>query len=540
MSTVPTRQESTLQPSNNSSTSNNAMGGNGDNSDNSGSGFISIGNNSFGFNFDSEDGASPSPVHSDAGTKSDEDGGSPKTKNININEPTKQQGHQQQQQQAQAIAAMQANGSGARAGPPQATSQALTHEAAAAAAVAQLQHIANQSISSNSSSQEILSGLHEKMSSAMKRKPSSDNGYKSDDEETLDQDPTPAHAHSNAGVNLDQDDDSVVSFQQPGSRKGKKPKIHEDKREERNAREKERSYRITSQINELRALLSTGGVIVPKGTKNAVLTEAANYIRALQQQQYKSEIHRQQLIQQMQMIGGGQLGSQAAHAIRHVAAQTGVWSLGNFGGVPPRSAMSSAQQEQEPNAVQSMSNTSSDHSISASTSTAAASTNDQLMKNIEDHDYRFVFNSCAVGMAIASMGGAFIDCNQLFINLSEYNKQEICGLTIFNLTARDDLQNAFDLISQMISPPAENDEFSPSCVLRGNMKTRADLGLNITLIKDEEGIAKCFCVSLIKTPASPFDSSTPIHATAEFIRTGEVQDLKAKQTNMSSPAFMAG
>jgi len=108
--------------------------------------------------------------------------------------------------------------------------------------------------------------------------------------------------------------------------------------------------------------------------------------------------HRQQLIQQMQMIGGGQLGSQAAHAIRHVAAQTGVWSLGNFGGVPPRSAMSSAQQEQEPNAVQSMSNTSSDHSISASTSTAAASTNDQLMKNIEDHDYRFVFNSCAVGM----------------------------------------------------------------------------------------------------------------------------------------------
>jgi len=125
---------------------------------------------------------------------------------------------------------------------------------------------------------------------AMKRKPSSDNGYKSDDEETLDQDPTPAHAHSYAGVNLDQDDDSVVSFQQPGSRKGKKPKIHEDKREERNAREKERSYRITSQINELRALLSTGGVIVPKGTKNAVLTEAANYIRALQQQQYKSEM----------------------------------------------------------------------------------------------------------------------------------------------------------------------------------------------------------------------------------------------------------
>jgi hypothetical protein len=71
--------------------------------------------------------------------------------------------------------------------------------------------------------------------------------------------------------------------------KGKKP-LDDGKRVERNQREKERSYRITSQINELRSLLSTGGVIVPKGTKNAVLTEAANYIRILQQQQYKSEM----------------------------------------------------------------------------------------------------------------------------------------------------------------------------------------------------------------------------------------------------------
>ena len=140
------------------------------------------------------------------------------------------------------------------------------------------------------------------------------------------------------------------------------------------------------------------------------------------------------------------------------------------------------------------------------------------------------------------MGGAFIDCNQLFISLSEYSKQEICGLTIFNLTAREDLQSAFDLISQMISPPADSCGFAPSCVLRGNMNSRTDLGLSITLIKDEEGIAKCFCVSLIKNPASPFDNSTPIHATADFIRQEQVQMMEAEkqQRNMSSPAFMAG
>lgn len=70
----------------------------------------------------------------------------------------------------------------------------------------------------------------------------------------------------------------------------KKKRVNERKREERNLREKERSLRISKQINDLRDLLSSGGVIVPKGTKSSVLTEAANYIRMLQQHQYRSEL----------------------------------------------------------------------------------------------------------------------------------------------------------------------------------------------------------------------------------------------------------
>jgi len=83
--------------------------------------------------------------------------------------------------------------------------------------------------------------------------------------------------------------DGTMQSGQGGGRK-KKKKLGEDKREERNAREKERSFRITRQINEIRELLSNGGVIVPKGTKSSVLVEAANYIRMLQQHQYRSEM----------------------------------------------------------------------------------------------------------------------------------------------------------------------------------------------------------------------------------------------------------
>ena len=84
----------------------------------------------------------------------------------------------------------------------------------------------------------------------------------------------------------------------------------------------------------------------------------------------------------MQLIGGGAHGSDAAAAIRHVAAQNGVWSLGNFGGVPPKSAMTVFQPgaQDTPSADQ-----------------QSAADGIQLTK-IDTPDYRFVFNSCGVGM----------------------------------------------------------------------------------------------------------------------------------------------
>jgi hypothetical protein len=66
--------------------------------------------------------------------------------------------------------------------------------------------------------------------------------------------------------------------------------VEPTKRKERNAREKERSCRIAQQIDDLRALLSRGGVTVSKTTKSSVLSQAANYITILQQQQAQWEM----------------------------------------------------------------------------------------------------------------------------------------------------------------------------------------------------------------------------------------------------------
>ena len=143
MSSVPSNRQGPNKPSSN----NNAMS-NGDNSDNSG---FSLGNNSFGFNFDSEE--NTSPVNSDAGTKSDEDGGPSSHNNTNLQ-------RNQQAGKPEVIEAVRERvssgvcpGPGAAANRSTPNPQALTHEGAAAATVAQLQNIASQSVmESNSSS----------------------------------------------------------------------------------------------------------------------------------------------------------------------------------------------------------------------------------------------------------------------------------------------------------------------------------------------------------------------------------------------------
>jgi len=145
--------------------------------------------------------------------------------------------------------------------------------------------------------------------------------------------------------------------------------------------------------------------------------------------------------------------------------------------------------------------------------------------------------------AVATMGGLFVDCNSLFCQLSQYTKKEVCAMTIFTLTSRDDLQVAFDLISQMITPSAIHANHHTQCVLRGSMKHRKDLGLSISLIKGEDGIAKYFCVTLIQNPTSPFDTSKPVPATATMISppSSSGMDPKAsdqKGANLSNSATL--
>lgn len=113
-------------------------------------------------------------------------------------------------------------------------------------------------------------------------------------------------------------------------------------------------------------------------------------------------------------------------------------------------------------------------------------------------------------------------------------------MTIFNMTSKNDLQQAFDLISEMITPNIENpnqEEESKSIILQGSMKTRNDLGLSISLVKGNQGIGRCFSVTLVRIIS--MDKSRPGATTVEM----ELPVIPMKSGDVGfgvSPAYTAG
>jgi len=227
-------------------------------------------------------------------------------------------------------------------------------------------------------------------------------------------------------------------------------------------------------------------------------------------------LDKQQLVEEVQRIGSGAIGQQASIAIRHVAAQNGIDSVL---GLPVPNSVPSAPQA--------------------------------MQDSVGDRDFRIVFNSCSVGMAIATMGGSFIDCNSAFTQLSSYTKQELKAMTIFNITSRDDLQGAFDMMSKLITPPTSGfdadgnsvqDEKPPApVVLRSAIRHRNDLGLSVSLIRGDDGVARYFNITLVKLPSSlGIGAVKPVPATAEMTEEMPEQTPSSLQQATYSGLQMSG
>ena len=194
------------------------------------------------------------------------------------------------------------------------------------------------------------------------------------------------------------------------------------KRLNRNAREKERSGRINDQFDALKDLLSSNGIVVPKGTKGSILGITLQYIRALQEAQRQKQQDTSALRQQVHAIAQGSMGPEASRALFYSARKQGLELDPSL--APPGAAVTFSQQQQQV----------------APTKTVSEPEYDPLTK-VEEKDYPTVWNQCPAAMAMATLGGTFVDCNQVFCKLLHCTKPELRQLSIFHLLNNNTMDN---------------------------------------------------------------------------------------------------
>lgn len=113
--------------------------------------------------------------------------------------------------------------------------------------------------------------------------------------------------------------------------------------------------------------------------------------------------------------------------------------------------------------------------------------------------------------AIASLGGQFVDCNQEFCEHIKGTKEDVCAMSFFHLIHEEDLQTAFDAISELVSScetlNVRSDDVVKPCIVR--VRIHQELRLRIELITGSDGTVQSFCVTLLA--AEPTRPSEPLH-----------------------------
>jgi PAS domain-containing protein len=185
--------------------------------------------------------------------------------------------------------------------------------------------------------------------------------------------------------------------------------VNEKKRHIRNIREQQRSFKISKQIDQLKELLQSSGFRLEKSSKTSVLAGVAEYVKELQTKS--------------QEIDNG---------FRRVILQSDV------------DVADLEQQEIE------------------------TGTEIEIEKNpflldredLADCQFREIFYSSPIPLALTDKEGRFLDCNQPFLEVASLSKELLEASTLFSLVEPSSLLDAYSSVAtllQQISVDHRND-----------------------------------------------------------------------------------
>ena len=212
------------------------------------------------------------------------------------------------------------------------------------------------------------------------------------------------------------------------------------RREDRNAREQQRSQKITEQIEHLRDVLVSANVQF-KPDKYSTLVTAAEYIQELQHRSAMLDVEHKKLVDTISRTN--EMVNE-----QYIPAST-------TGANPPGTA-----------------------SLEGISSGGLAESDALYLSSI---DYKSIFEKCGVPLAVLSIDGRFLECNAMFERLTGYTRDELLptqraeadkactsshevtasddsalappaprNMSLFNLLGREHMERVFLAMSEML------------------------------------------------------------------------------------------
>jgi len=212
------------------------------------------------------------------------------------------------------------------------------------------------------------------------------------------------------------------------------------RREDRNAREQQRSQKITEQIEHLRDVLVSANVQF-KPDKYSTLVTAAEFIQELQHRSAMLDVEHKKLVDTISRT------NEMVNEQYIPASTTGM--------NPPGTT-----------------------SLEGTTSGCLADSDALYMSSI---DYKSIFERCGVPLAVLSIDGRFLECNSMFARLTGYTRDELLpsqkveaeksctnsldvttsddgklppppprNMSLFNLLSREHMERVFLAMSEML------------------------------------------------------------------------------------------
>lgn len=186
------------------------------------------------------------------------------------------------------------------------------------------------------------------------------------------------------------------------------------RRHDRNLREQRRSQKITNQIDQLREVLAAASVRF-KPDKYSTLVSVVEYVKQLQRRSSMLDMEHKKLLDTITRTNEIVNEPYLANTGTSASSTTGSTRSSNHGGMgtnatKPDSALSNGVGGNE-----------------NATGVAAGGDiyNDDELVFVRNIDYKLIFERCGMPLAVASIDGRLIDCNEEFVKLTGYRREEL-------------------------------------------------------------------------------------------------------------------